>query len=493
MDPETKPIDSSHEQVVPYNPAWATEYEIEAEKLKRIFGDELLGIEHIGSTSVPGLAAKPIIDIAVLIADHKDVEKFIPALQNLDYVFDAVVHAKTQSNERHFFRKGKPSEFHLSVAYADKGSFWKRQLAFRDYLRANPDERDRYAALKKELIAQDPTGQNTYIGGKTDLINEMLDKSGFVRWRSPAELEKIESYIAVQDMVSVGVRRPDILEARIKVIGWTSNLKKEIGIGYKTMVINSLGEQWADKESVWAVDSALDGKDMAFARLYIEKLDELNLATFEKIKQNPNAPKESFEVPLSRLLTYFMIIRWVIEEIYEKLNSEDQKYIDEWRNRPTLFSSLDFLNHIQPPHDPADWSVISIDGKMSVLEKMITCNKAIEKSADISESEKKEIKGRIGYPGKVSGKARVVLNPGDRDLVEPGEIIIASMTTLDFLPAMGKAAAFVTDEGGVTCHAAIVAREMKKPCIIGTKIATQVIKTGDMLEVDADAGIIRMV
>jgi pyruvate,water dikinase len=67
------------------------------------------------------------------------------------------------------------------------------------------------------------------------------------------------------------------------------------------------------------------------------------------------------------------------------------------------------------------------------------------------------------------------------------------MTTPDFMPAMERARAFVTDEGGITCHAGIVARELKKPCIIGTKIATQVLKDGDMVEVDADNGIIKII
>ena len=64
------------------------------------------------------------------------------------------------------------------------------------------------------------------------------------------------------------------------------------------------------------------------------------------------------------------------------------------------------------------------------------------------------------------------------------------MTRPEYLPAMKKAAAFITDEGGITCHAAIIAREMKKPCIIGTKIATQVLKDGDMVEVKANHGLV---
>jgi pyruvate,water dikinase len=67
------------------------------------------------------------------------------------------------------------------------------------------------------------------------------------------------------------------------------------------------------------------------------------------------------------------------------------------------------------------------------------------------------------------------------------------MTTPDYVPAMNKAAAFVTDEGGITCHAAIVAREMKKPCVIATRFGTKMFKDGDLIEVDADNGIIRKI
>ncbi|MFA6445786.1 MAG: PEP-utilizing enzyme [Candidatus Paceibacterota bacterium] len=67
------------------------------------------------------------------------------------------------------------------------------------------------------------------------------------------------------------------------------------------------------------------------------------------------------------------------------------------------------------------------------------------------------------------------------------------MTRPDFLSLMNKASAFITDEGGITCHAAIVARELNKPCIIGTKIATKVLKDGDMVEVDAERGVVRII
>jgi len=105
----------------------------------------------------------------------------------------------------------------------------------------------------------------------------------------------------------------------------------------------------------------------------------------------------------------------------------------------------------------------------------------------------KEIKGAIAQMGIVRGKARVIMNVSELNKMKKGEILVTYMTSPNFLPAMKLASGFVTDEGGLTCHAAIVAREMKKPCVIATKIATKVIKDGDLVEVDANKGIVRII
>lgn len=104
-----------------------------------------------------------------------------------------------------------------------------------------------------------------------------------------------------------------------------------------------------------------------------------------------------------------------------------------------------------------------------------------------------EINGSVACPGKIQGVVRVITSKNKISEVVNGDILVASMTTPEYLPAMKKAGAFVTDEGGITCHAAIVARELKKPCIIGTKIATQVLKDGDLVEVDADKGVVKII
>ena len=113
---------------------------------------------------------------------------------------------------------------------------------------------------------------------------------------------------------------------------------------------------------------------------------------------------------------------------------------------------------------------------------------------DIDEQEKHmTIKGLIAQKGKVTGKVKIVRSQDDIKDVNEGDIMVSNTTHPNYLPAMQKASAFITNEGGVISHAAIVAREMKKPCIVGTKVATKVLKDGDLVEVDANTGTVKLI
>jgi phosphohistidine swiveling domain-containing protein len=122
--------------------------------------------------------------------------------------------------------------------------------------------------------------------------------------------------------------------------------------------------------------------------------------------------------------------------------------------------------------------------------------KDFEKQRLIVEDEKMSIdliKGNTAYPGVVTGTVRIIANSGDLGKVQDGDVLVAVQTTPELLPGMKKAIAFVTDIGGITSHAAIVSREMKKPCIVGTKHATKILKDGDLVKVDADHGYIMLI
>jgi len=104
-----------------------------------------------------------------------------------------------------------------------------------------------------------------------------------------------------------------------------------------------------------------------------------------------------------------------------------------------------------------------------------------------------ELKGTPACPGKVKGIVKIINVPDDMGKMNLGDIMISHTTFPALVPAMKKAVAIVTDDGGLTCHAAIVARELKKPCIVGTKMATAVLKDGDKVMIDANEGVVKKI
>jgi len=103
------------------------------------------------------------------------------------------------------------------------------------------------------------------------------------------------------------------------------------------------------------------------------------------------------------------------------------------------------------------------------------------------------LKGAVACNGKAIGHVKVLMNPTEIYKVNHGDILVTSMTSPDFMAAIRKCVAIITNEGGLTCHAAVIARELNIPCIIGTKNATKVLKDGDKVEVDADKGVVNTI
>ncbi len=118
--------------------------------------------------------------------------------------------------------------------------------------------------------------------------------------------------------------------------------------------------------------------------------------------------------------------------------------------------------------------------------------KKLAKTTERKVEEMVEIKGQTGCVGKATGIVKLIFRPKDMAKMKKGDILVSIATDPDIVPAMKKAAAIITEQGGVTSHAAIVSREMNIPCVIGTKIATKVLKDGDLVEVDANKGIVRI-
>ena len=161
-------------EVVPYNPAWPKEFSRLKKTLSEHLGDLILGIEHVGSTSVPGLAAKPIIDIDIVVEKEKQKE-VIASLEDLDYQHRGDLGIAG----REAFKNPAGNTFmkhHLYVCPRESTSL-KEHLTLRDYLRKNQAAREEYARLKQLLAVKYTYDIERYIEGKTELIRNILKKS----------------------------------------------------------------------------------------------------------------------------------------------------------------------------------------------------------------------------------------------------------------------------------------------------------------------------
>ena len=165
----TKPIVELQE----YNSDWDIQFMREKQRIDRVIGHQILAIEHIGSTSVPGLAAKPIIDIMIGISDLDKGLSFVAPLREIDYEYIPL----TEIKDRLFFRKGywRQGTCHMHLCKYN-GNEWRDKLLFRDYLRANPKAAAEYVSLKQQLAAKHKYERSAYTKEKGPFIKEILLK-----------------------------------------------------------------------------------------------------------------------------------------------------------------------------------------------------------------------------------------------------------------------------------------------------------------------------
>ena len=160
-------------EVKPYDEQWGSMFEEETRKLYGIFGGEMIDIHHIGSTSVSGLHAKPIIDMMPVVKDIHRMNDYNTAMIAIGY------EPKGENGiaGRRYFQKGGDYRTHHVHMYALGHSEIKRHLAFRDYLRAHPEVAQEYGSLKEKLSQRFPYDIESYIKGKELLVSEINQKA----------------------------------------------------------------------------------------------------------------------------------------------------------------------------------------------------------------------------------------------------------------------------------------------------------------------------
>ncbi len=162
-------------KVIAHDPAWKSMYQTETEKIVSVLGKTILRSHHIGSTSIPGIFAKPVIDILLEVDDINQVDASNSAMKELGYE----VIGEYGIIGRRFFRKDNEAglrTYHVHAYQSDNPEI-ARHLAFRDYMVAHPDEAQNYSALKQQLAQAHPDDYPAYIAGKDSYIKEQEAKA----------------------------------------------------------------------------------------------------------------------------------------------------------------------------------------------------------------------------------------------------------------------------------------------------------------------------
>jgi GrpB-like predicted nucleotidyltransferase (UPF0157 family) len=168
-------------RLVEHDPSWAREAQAEIARLREALGAVAVRLEHVGSTAVPGLASKPILDLQLSVATIEPRTTYVEPLEQLGYLFVR----DPDSPDYHLFAKPpqRPRSHHLHVC--ETGSEHElRHLALRDFLRAHEVEAERYEALKRELVDRHPEDRLAYIAGKQRYVAELEARA--LRWAAAA-------------------------------------------------------------------------------------------------------------------------------------------------------------------------------------------------------------------------------------------------------------------------------------------------------------------
>jgi GrpB-like predicted nucleotidyltransferase (UPF0157 family) len=158
--------------LVEYDPAWPERYSVLEKQIRGALGGAALQIEHVGSTSVPGLIAKPIVDIVLVVADSADEEAYVPPLEAAGYA----LRVREPDWYEHRMLRGGDNDVNLHVFSAACAEI-DRMLRFRDRLRGDAADRELYAAAKRELAALDWRHVQDYADAKTAVIDEIVARA----------------------------------------------------------------------------------------------------------------------------------------------------------------------------------------------------------------------------------------------------------------------------------------------------------------------------
>jgi len=292
--------------------------------------------------------------------------------------------------------------------------------------------------------------------------------------------------IELREVLEVAAKETDIKEKSMDLsrkYGWF-NIRQFVGEPfppeYYESRINELRDTAKDQLSEYEQQEEIlrESSENVISKVKNKELIE-TIRTLQEFIYIRTAKKDS--------LNYMgLIMKQVIEALNKKLGVDNAFLLTYWEIEDALKNNKKVDNQIFLNRKKGFNSLF--DKKLTILDWEDT---SLEEEIDIASSN--EVKGMVAFKGNIKGKVIVINNREELSKMEKGAILVTPLTTPNFISAVEKCSGIVTDEGGLTCHAAIISREMKKPCIIGTKYATKIFKDNDIIELDTEKGVVRKI
>lgn len=358
-----------------------------------------------------------------------------------------------------------------------------------------------------------------------DILEEKLRERLSEIFKDKAELNNIFSLLVIPEHESFTAKEEKEL-LRIALVALTKcknpkkmkemnelkemkELLKQHSLKYAWVPVDYNGEPWSFKDFKLRIDEMI--KDKVSPEEKLKKIESMDRETRKKqleIKEKYGLGEETWQWCIAAQKC--MILMDMKKEVYSKAHYHVQFLMREIGRR--LGFTLQQVNFMAPEElstallakkfnskkhrkildDRYKSSVYINDGfKVTFVNK--ETEQKIRKALFKEPENKNELYGTCGNPGYVKGKARLIHTTKDFPKMKQGEILVTAYTTPEFVVVMRKSSGIVTDYGGVTSHSSIVARELNIPCVVGTKFATKLIKTGDFVEINAGEGIVRII
>ena len=304
---------------------------------------------------------------------------------------------------------------------------------------------------------------------------EVVERSSNFK-NDPAFKEKAEEYLRKYNWLTTFILTPVLpmtMEQLIERVtrAMRENFKENYLIQKEVSEKNS---RTAEKIIQIVQGDALLVADIGYSRelayVLTAGIEEAYIATSKYLKL--------MQLAAERMGISFTDMKYLLsKEVYKTLRGEMKLSEEELVERRKGFvmmilSGQQYAIYGDEGHELSAW----IDTTLNQVDSSIT-----------------ELKGQIACKGKATGRVKLATTPMEAHDLKKGEVLVCPMTNPDYVPAMKRSAAIVTDEGGLLSHAAIMSREFGKPCIIATKIATKLFKDGDLIEVDAEKGIVKLI